>query len=216
MNASVVLVCGASASGKSRLINGSLIAARNSGVLPGMRIIPRYTTRAARERESLPGENSHLSHEAFENCVSNGTIDVHWRRSIAQGHENRYGFALCDELDRDGMVVLSGNNYLDWSAQPLLAELRAERRLMVVRVWASPETRLDRLDARRPSLTPDELASRMTDVPTGQLPLADHVIPNDLAFQRFAEWEFINLVNSFRFSALGPEEPFDGFSRRAA
>jgi ribose 1,5-bisphosphokinase PhnN len=198
-----VLLTGASASGKSRLIAGSTGIAAAGGVLPDLKVAKRYTTRAPRVEESMPGENRHVSAAEFDESVRSGLIDVSWRRLLGPGHENRYGFALTRELASGGAVVLSGNNYLRWPRDPLLLELRAEGRLMVVRVMATQATRRARLEARRPRLTEQEMASRMTDLSARLLPPADHVIPNDPEFQRQAEWEFLQLVAAFRFATGG-------------
>jgi hypothetical protein len=42
----------------------------------------------------------------------------------------------------------------------------------------------------------------MADVPQRSLPPADFVVPNDESFQALAEWEFLGLLSSFRFSGL--------------
>jgi ribose 1,5-bisphosphokinase PhnN len=197
-----VVVNGSSASGKSRLIAGVERVARESAVLRGLRCARRTTTRALRDRESLPTENRHLDPAAFELEVQSGSLDVHWRRRLSSGHEIRYGFSLDAERARGGLVILSANNYLDWMAQPLLAGLRDERRLMVVRVWASRETRHLRLRARRPALAAAELGSRLDDLRPASLPPADHVIPNDAEFEPFAEWELLRLLAAFEFSSV--------------
>ena len=200
----VVLLNGASASGKSRLVAGVQRIAAEAGVLQGVRVAQRSTTRRARERESLPTENRHLKPKEFEKAVASGELDVHWRRAISPEHEIRYGFSLGAELGAGGIVILSTNNYLDWPKQPLLSALRHGRQLMVVRVFASDQTRFARLAARRPPLSPTELASRMADVRSATLPPADHLVPNDTEFQALAEWEFLRLLAAFRF-ATAPE-----------
>jgi len=196
-----VLVNGASAAGKSRLIRDLGRITTESGVLRDIRIAQRATTRAAREAESLPEENQFLDGEAFYEATQNGALDVHWQRAISRDHINRYGFSMARELDGGGVVILSANNYLDWTKQAPLMQLRSEGRLMVVRVCASLETRLARLHARRPSLTPDEIGSRMADLPHYLLPPADHVVPNDPQFEGSASWELLRLVTAFRFSS---------------
>lgn len=203
MTSIVVLVNGASASGKSRLLAGVQRIALDSGVLRDVRVAKRTTTRKARDAESLPTENHYVDEESFEETVQAGVLDVHWRRTISAAQQNRYGFALASELERDGVVLVSGNDYLDWTTQPVLSALRRQRRLMVVRVWASHETRLARLTARRPALSQVELKSRMAGVRADLLPLADHVVPNNPEFQTLAEWEFLRLIAAFRFAA-GP------------
>lgn len=201
MTGVVMLVNGASASGKSRLIAGIQSISYDSGVLREFCVAQRYTTRKARENESLPSENRHMSDEQFGAAVQSGLLDVNWCRGLSADQEIRYGFALQRELSAGGIVVLSANNYLDWTTQPLLQALRGEQRLMVVRVLASESTRLSRLASRQPPPDPDELASRMKDLPPQLLPPADHVIPNDLQFQPFAEWEFMRLATGFWFGA---------------
>ena len=74
---------------------------------------------------------------------------------------------------------------------------------MVVRVYASEQTRRARLAARRPPLTEPELTSRMSDVSPELLPPADHVVPNDPHFQELAEWNLLQLFTSFRFGVGG-------------
>jgi len=197
-----VLINGASASGKSRLIAGVEQRASESGVLRDLRIAKRTTTRAVRERETLPGENLFLDNEDFYRATQMGTLDVHWKRQISSDHVNRYGFSLARELDAGGVVILSANNYLDWARQPRLQTLRAEGRLMVVRVCASLDTRLARLRARRPMLSELEIGSRMADLPPYLLPPADHAVPNDPAFETFAEWELLRLIAAFRFTSV--------------
>jgi ribose 1,5-bisphosphokinase PhnN len=207
MTAVVMLVNGASASGKSRLIAGIQSISRDSGVLREFGVAQRFTTRAARDLESLPSENHHMSAQEFAAAAESGLLDVHWKRSVSASHEIRYGFALRRELAAGGIVVLSANNYLDWTDQPQLTKLRAEGRLMVVRVMASEATRLARLGARRPKPGKEELASRMQDLPPQLLPPADHVIANDLEHQPYAEWEFMRLASSFWFAASASGEP---------
>jgi ribose 1,5-bisphosphokinase PhnN len=198
----VVLVNGASASGKSRLIAGVERLANETGVMRGVRIAKRTTTRAAREQETLPNENLFLDPEDFHLATQAGALDVHWKREISRDHVNRYGFAIARELDRGSVLILSANNYLDWEKQQPLQTLRAENRLMVVRVCASVETRLGRLRGRRPKLSDLEIASRMADLPAHLLPPADHVVPNDPEFELTAEWEMLHLISAFRFSAM--------------
>lgn len=199
MTADVALVVGASASGKSRLIAGVLEIASKGAVLGQVRVAERLTTRAARVNESLPGENCFLDAAAFQRGVDEDVIDVHWDRGVGAARRNRYGFRLAEHLAEPGLVVLSGNNYLPWPEIPLLARLRSEGRLVVVRVWADPATRMARLQARRPLLDDDELAARMRDVPVTELLPADHLIPNDPQFEATASWEFLRLLTSARF-----------------
>lgn len=207
MNGVVILVNGASAAGKSRLIAGIEGISYDSGVLREFVVAQRFTTRPPRNRESLPSENYHMKEEQFSAAVHSGMLDVHWRRSLSPESEIRYGFALQRELAGGGIVVLSANNYLNWTSQPLLQALRSERRLMVVRVMASQTTRLERLSAREPPPGEEELASRMQDLPPQLLPPADHVIPNDIEHQPYAEWEFMRLASSFWFEAASRAEP---------
>lgn len=204
-----VLINGASASGKSRLIAGLGRRAGESGVLRDLRIAKRTTTRAARDDESLPSENLFLDGEDFYRAAQAGVLDVHWKRPISADHVNRYGFSLAREFDSGGVVILSANNYLDWTRQAPLQALRAEGSLMVIRICASLDTRLSRLRGRRPSLSQSEIGSRMADVPAHLLPPADHVVPNDPAFETFAEWELLRLVATFRFTCVlqDPLEP---------
>jgi ribose 1,5-bisphosphokinase PhnN len=203
----VVLVIGPSASGKSRLIAGVERLAAETGVTRGIRIAKRATTRAAREDETLPAENVFLDGEDFQRAAKSGALDVHWKREISREHINRYGFALAREMESGSVLILSANNYLNWERQPPLVALRAEGRLMVVRVCASMETRLARLRARRPKLSDLEIASRMADLPASLLSPADHVVPNDPEFERTSEWEMLRLINAFRFSAIGSIQP---------
>ena len=203
----VILVNGASAAGKSRLIAGIQTISHDSGVLREFGVAQRFTTRPPRDRESLPSENHHMKEEEFSTAVHSGMLDVHWLRSLSPESEIRYGFALQRELAAGGIVVLSANNYLDWPSQPLLRMLRSERRLMVVRVMASQTTRLERLTIREPRPSDDELASRMQDLPPQLLPPADYVIPNDVEHQPYAEWEFMRLASGFWFTAANWEQP---------
>lgn len=196
----VVLVNGSSASGKSWLIGRVQRRVRELAVIGDVHCALRATTRPERERESLPSENRHLEPAAFEREVRAGALDVHWRRQISAEREIRYGFSVRAALEHD-IVLLSANNYLDWTAQPLLAALRAQGRLMVVRVWASNETRRARLSARQPPLAPAELRSRLDDVAPKRLPPADHVVPNDRAFEAHAEWDLLRRLSAFRLAA---------------
>jgi ribose 1,5-bisphosphokinase PhnN len=205
MSCLVVVVNGSSASGKSRLIASVERIAEDAGVLRGVRVAQRTTTRAPREHESRPGENRHLDSEQFHAAVRAGALDVHWKRVISADHQNHYGFALARELPESGLLILPANNYLDWESQPLLMALRGEHRLMVIRVWASLGTRIARLRARRPRITEPELGSRLADLLGYLLPPADHVVPNDPEFEKSAEWEFLRLVAAFRFSSQGDE-----------
>jgi ribose 1,5-bisphosphokinase PhnN len=199
-----VLVTGASAAGKSRLLDGVVRISRDSGVLTDVRVADRFTTRRVRAKETHPSENRFLARDAFNRGVSSGTINVSWSRPISQVAENHYGFALGSEMLGDGLVVLSANNYLRWPEHEPLRDLRRAGRLIVVRIWASPATRLARLRGRRPPLEGPELELRMRDVPPDELPPADYVIPNDPAFQALAEWEFVRLLTSFRFAMRSP------------
>jgi ribose 1,5-bisphosphokinase PhnN len=199
----VVLINGASASGKSRLIAGVERRAVESGVFKDLRVAKRTTTRAAREAESLPHENLFLDPEDFHAAAQSGALDVHWKREISSNHVNRYGFSIERELDQGGVILLSANNYLQWTRQASLLALRDVGRLMVVRVSASPETRLGRLRARRPRLSDLEVGARMADLPPHLLPPADHVVPNDPEFERVAEWQLLELIAAFRFSVNG-------------
>jgi ribose 1,5-bisphosphokinase PhnN len=198
----LVVVNGSSGSGKSWLIGRVQQRARDLAVLDGLRCATRATTRAQRDTESLPNENRYLEPIAFDDEADSGMLDVHWRRMIHTDHEVRYGFAVDAELADGGIVVLSANNYLDWPAQPLLASLREQGRLMVVRVWASRETRRERLRARQPELNAPELASRLDDVSAQELPPADHVVPNDPPFEAHAEWDLLRWLASVRLTAL--------------
>ncbi|MBL0003085.1 MAG: hypothetical protein IPP00_03550 [Actinomycetales bacterium] len=159
MTADIALVLGASASGKSRLIRRVLEIAHAGGVLRDVRCAQRFTTRATRVAESLPGENEFLESEEFRRRVSCGEIDIDWSRQVTADRANWYGFSLGPQLDLPGLVLLSANNYLDWEANPLLSELRVEGRLVVVRVYAARETREARLRERRP-LSPTTSSTR--------------------------------------------------------
>lgn len=208
MTGVAVLVNGASASGKSRLIAGIEAISRDAGVLREVVLAKRYTTREARENESLPSENCHMDPMQFE-AADGDLLDVTWRRKISPHRDIRYGFALRREITAGGIVILSGNNYLDWTEQPVLRGLRLEGRLMVVRVWATDSTRRARLAARKPSLSEEELTSRMGDLPPSLLPPADHVIPNDEQFEPFAQWEFMRLAANFWFLRLAGQPPLE-------
>jgi len=196
----VVVLSGASASGKSRLLNGVLNISRASGVLSDMHVAKRYTTRATRENESLTVENEFLDRQAFLAAVADDDIDVSWSRPISPVMHNMYGFALRHEMRAGGLLVLSANNYLNWTEIPLLRKLREAGQLIVVRVYASEETRAQRLRQRRPPVADPELTFRLNDVPDESLPPADHVIPNDPVFQAFAEWDFARVLTMFRSS----------------
>jgi hypothetical protein len=199
MTADIALVLGASASGKSRLIRRVLEIAHAGGVLRDVRCAQRFTTRATRVAESLPGENEFLESEEFRRRVSCGEIDIDWSRQVTADRANWYGFSLGPQLDLPGLVLLSANNYLDWEANPLLSELRVEGRLVVVRVYAARETREARLRERRPPLADDEFDSRISDVPRELLPSADYLIPNDPQFEHSSAWEFLSLLTGVRY-----------------
>jgi len=190
----VVLVNGPSAAGKSWLVAAVSREARRLDL--DVRCATRATTRARRERETLPGENRYLEPAEFAFEARTGALDVHWRRPLSAGRELRYGFALADQLEH-GVVVLSANNYLDWAADPLLARLRADGRLLVVRVWAPLPVREARLRNRRPAFDPVELRSRLRDVPEAALPAADHVILNAPPFEAEAEAQLLRLATAF-------------------
>jgi ribose 1,5-bisphosphokinase PhnN len=196
MKSVVVVVNGSSATGKSRLIAGVERIAADAGVLRGVGVARRATTGRPRELESRLGGERHLNDEQFEAAVRSGALDVHWMRAISADCQIRYGFALARALPESGLLILPANNYLDWTRQPSLMALRAERRLIVIRMWASLDTRAMRLRARRPSLTQLELVSRLADLPDKLLPPADHVVPNGPEFESSAEWEFLRLVAS--------------------
>lgn len=197
--ADVVLIVGASASGKSRLIQGAMDIAKQGGVLGDVRLAQRHTTRAARVAESLAGENEFVDGEEFERRVAVGEIDVHWARRVTADREIRYGFSLGPNLAQPGLVLLSANNYLQWQTVPVLMSLRAAGQLVVVRVFAADETRITRLRARRPVLPEDEFASRKWDVPKDELAPADHLIPNDPPFELSSPWELLNLLSAARY-----------------
>jgi ribose 1,5-bisphosphokinase PhnN len=187
----VVIVNGASGAGKSWFIGRMEERARELPALRGLRYACRSTTRAPRDRESLPSENRYLDPIVFEREAVSGGLDVHWRRTISSGREIRYGFGVAGEIAQGGVVVLSANNYLDWTAQPVLAELRQAERLVVVRVWASRATRRARLSARRPRLGASELSSRLDDVPADALPPVDYVVLNDPPFEAHVESDLL-------------------------
>ncbi len=195
----VVVLNGASAAGKSRLLAGIQRIAIESRVLPGLRILQRTTTRSPRTNESLSTENRYLTHAEFEREAQAGRLDLHWRRRISTNLEHRYGFSLAPELTTGGLLVLSANNYLDWRGHPILQSLRRRNRLMIVRIWASLETRLRRLRERKPPLSAPELSARIADVPADQLPPVDFVVPNDELFQATSEWELLRLFTLFCF-----------------
>ena len=76
----IVILNGASASGKSRLIAGIQRIGRETGVLRGVRVPQRATTRGARENESLVSENRYLTKLEFDDKVRAGELDIHWHR----------------------------------------------------------------------------------------------------------------------------------------
>lgn len=191
----VVLVQGSSASGKSRLVSGVNRIVGETGLDLAADFAKRFTTRTPRHAETFSGENDYLNREEFEARVRSGLIDIHWQRPTGALRENLYGFSLAPHLGSNRRVILSANNYLRWEENALLVRLRRANRLVVVRVVAPDATRERRLALRRPPLSPEELAYRMRDVPPGQLPAADYVIPNAEEQQAFAEWEFCKLLS---------------------
>lgn len=195
-----VLITGPTAVGKATLIKRVTMAACANSVLRDLRVAPRATTRALHDREKLSGQSIFMDGEAFYRATQAGSLDVHWRRKVSDINSERYGFSVTREFETGGVLILSANNYLDWTQQPVLQALRSEGRLMVVRIHASPDIRLARLRTWRPPLSDWEIASRMADLPADLLPPADHVVPNDPGFEAAAEWQLLQLITSFSFS----------------
>lgn len=81
----------------------------------------------------------------------------------------------------------------------MLVQLREQGRLLLLRVFASLETRLMRLTQRRPPLSTEELDARMADIPPSELPPVDFVICNDPPFEQSSAWQFLEILNMFVF-----------------
>lgn len=202
----VVLITGAPASGKSMAISELAKVASETGVLSDMYVAKRTTTSKAKPGAGLASENLYLDREAFYAATRTGAIDVHWKRTVSPDHVHAYGFSLARELDKGGVVILSANNYLDWTKHEPLQALRAEGRLMVIRIHASVNTRLKRLQDIHPKLSEMELGARMADPPAHLLPPADFVVINDPPASDSSAERLLQLVTAFRFYSL----PFGG------
>jgi ribose 1,5-bisphosphokinase PhnN len=173
-----VVVVGPSGAGKSTLID----AVRDAH-LPGVDVPLRYVTRPPRAtdlRETIP-----LSPEAFEHHVRDGSIAMHWIRSLDEGRTVRYGFVA----RRPGtLAVLSANSAIVSPAgqlQPATALARA----LVLGVVAPRAVREARLVRRSGDLRPTELAYRLAhdDDPDVHVTVENHGALEPIALTEIVE-----------------------------
>jgi ribose 1,5-bisphosphokinase PhnN len=207
MQSKVVFLIGGSASGKWTVIRNLQQIGLDSGVLSDMRVAERTTTHKAFRAGAAPNDRDrYMDREAFYAATRNGTIDVHWKRTIALNQVQEYGLSLTRELDHHGLVLVSAHSSLDWTKQESLRNLRTEGRLMIVRLHASADTRLRRLNASDPKLSQEEVAARMAEPPGYLLPDPDFVILNDPPHDAYAAEKLLGHMTALRFFSL----PFSG------
>ena len=206
MQSKAVLLIGASAAGKRTVIRNLQQICSDSGALSDLRVAERTTTLKARAGTEPSDQDHFMDREAFYTATRTGTIDVHWKRMVALNQVQEYGLSLARELDHDGLVLVSAHSSLDWTKQKSLRTLRTEGRLMIVRLHASVDTRLRRLNAYDPKLSQEEVAARMVEPPGYLLPDPDFVILNNPPHDAYAAEKLMGYMTALRFFSL----PFSG------
>lgn len=149
-----LIVVGPSAAGKTTIVDGL----RNPGFEDQLVVPKRFITRGERLGDSKT-ENEHISDEEFEEKVSNGLLFPHWQRDLGLGKIARYGF------ENDGsdtrFKIYSANNALLRNMTPAVLDFVQSG--LVVFVEAGDWMRRERLQARSPDLTSDEISARLMD-----------------------------------------------------
>jgi ribose 1,5-bisphosphokinase PhnN len=175
-----VVIVGPSGAGKS-----TLVAAVREANLPDVDVPLRYVTRPPRASDHQ--ETTHLSPEQFEQHVREGSIVVHWIRSLDDGRAVRYGFA---DARPDALAVLSANSAI-LSPTAHLEPASILERALVVGVAAPRSVREARLMRRSAELRPAELAYRLSH---DDDPDVHVIIENHGALEAIAPMEIVELV----------------------
>lgn len=148
-----VIVVGASATGKTTLIDGL----RREDLADRLAIPRRYVTRPARSDDEAT-ENVSVGVDAFEALINAGSIAVHWSRRFERDRLERYGFQAIPPTDRR-LLVYSGNNALLIAREPSVVKLI--RNSLVVILTSSRATREERLS--RKQMQAEERRTRLED-----------------------------------------------------
>lgn len=171
-----LVVVGPSGAGKS-----TLVAAVRDARVPGVAVPQRYVTRPPRSTDQP--ETTHLPPDQFEARVRDGTIALHWTRTLEDARVVRYGFARAAS---GALRVLSANSAI---VQPSagLEPASALAHALVLGVTAPRDVREARLARRSGDLPPAELAHRLShdDVPDVHVTIENHgdletVAPRDI------------------------------------
>jgi ribose 1,5-bisphosphokinase PhnN len=173
-----VVIVGPSGAGKSTLVD----AVRDADV-PGVDVPMRYSTRPPRATDSR--ETSHLPTEQFAQHVRDGSIVMHWTRTVDGGRVVRYGFAAPRP---DALAVLSANSAILLPAAHLEPASALEHSL-VVGVVAPRAVREARLARRASDLDPAELHYRLShdDEPDVHVVIENHGVLEPIALTEIVE-----------------------------
>ena len=167
-----LIVVGPSGAGKSTLVD-AVREAKLAGVVVPM----RYVTRPPRTSDR--GETMHLSPAQFEQDVRDGSIAIHWERSLDDGRVVRYGFAGAGS---HALQVLSANTaILSPTANLVPASVLANA--LVLGVAAPRPVREARLVRRSSDLPPAELAYRLShdEAPDVHVTIDNHGVLEPIA-----------------------------------
>jgi ribose 1,5-bisphosphokinase PhnN len=165
-----LIVVGSSGNGKTTLVNG-LRPYDSQFTFP-----KRYITRPQRKGDDLI-ENKHVRPEKFDALLEAREVDIAWHRPLGKTRVERYGFEPVGK-DGDKIVVYSGNNALLRDENAILpANLLKDS--LVILVKAPDAVRRERMFARSPDISREEMAVRIADNGLDLVPKADLVIDTD-------------------------------------
>ena len=174
-----IVLIGSTCAGKTTLANAVRTAALASIDVPR-----RFVTRAPRPSDTLE-EATHLSSEELDAAIAAGMVQLHWSRTLEQGHVERYGFAP----PRGGALPFySANNAICRLALP---------NALVIGAFAPDDVRERRLRARSPELMrdrPDEVRARLAETADAIVPFAHVIVDNHGELEAFAPAELVALV----------------------
>jgi ribose 1,5-bisphosphokinase PhnN len=174
-----IILIGSTCTGKTTLAN-----AIRSAALPGIDVPRRFVTRAPRPGDTLE-EATHLSSIELDAAIAAGMVQLHWSRTLEQGHVERYGFAA----PRPGLLPFySANNAICQLALP---------NALTIGALAPDDVRESRLRARSPELVrdrPAEARARLAEAADAIVPFAHVLVDNAGELEAITPAELVALV----------------------
>ncbi|MDE3076778.1 MAG: hypothetical protein KGJ86_15280 [Chloroflexota bacterium] len=190
-----VIMVGASASGKTTLVNAVRSALAADRDLGRQFTVPiRIITRPVRQNDDQ-GENIFVTANQFDMMVSQGSIALRWIRLMEAGRTEAYGFRRCED---DRIHVYSANNGLIYNEASVKPEGCLSGALIVL-VYCPDQTRKVRLEVRSPDIIvgrPAEASFRLQDRCIGLYPQAHLLMKNFGRYQSTSTCDVVELLRA--------------------